>query len=50
MTTFVGNDNVELGEMLATAMLEKIPENATGELVLGNPIPGLPVLDSACRA
>jgi ribose transport system substrate-binding protein len=45
VTTFVGNDNVELGAMLATAMLDKIPEDATGELVLGNPIPGLPVLD-----
>jgi ribose transport system substrate-binding protein len=45
VTTFVGNDNVELGAMLATQMLEKIPENATGELVIGNPIPGLPVLD-----
>jgi ribose transport system substrate-binding protein len=45
VTTFVGNDNVELGAMLATAMLDKIPEDAKGELVLGNPIPGLPVLD-----
>jgi ABC-type sugar transport system substrate-binding protein len=45
VTTFVGNDNVELGAMLATAMLDKIPENAKGEIVLGNPIPGLPVLD-----
>jgi ribose transport system substrate-binding protein len=43
--TFVGNDNVEVGAVLATAMLERIPENATGEIVLGNPIPGLPVLD-----
>jgi ribose transport system substrate-binding protein len=45
VTTFVGNDNVELGAMLATAMLDKIPEDAKGEIVLGNPIPGLPVLD-----
>jgi ABC-type sugar transport system substrate-binding protein len=43
--TFVGNDNVEVGAVLATAMLERIPEGARGEVVLGNPIPGLPVLD-----
>jgi ribose transport system substrate-binding protein len=45
VTTFVGNDNVQVGQTLANAMLEKIPENAQGEIVLGNPIPGLPVLD-----
>src|SRR3954466_13884767 len=45
VTTFVGNDNVQVGQTLANAMLEKIPENAKGEIVLGNPIPGLPVLD-----
>jgi len=43
--TFVGNDNVAVGQTLANAILEKVPENATGEIVLGNPIPGLPVLD-----
>jgi ABC-type sugar transport system substrate-binding protein len=45
VTTFVGNDNVQVGRVLASAILEKVPENATGEIVLGNPIPGLPVLD-----
>ena len=45
VTTFVGNDNVEVGKTLADAMLEKIPADAKGEIVLGNPIPGLPVLD-----
>jgi ABC-type sugar transport system substrate-binding protein len=45
VTTFVGNDNVEVGQTLANAMLERIPESAKGEIVLGNPIPGLPVLD-----
>jgi ABC-type sugar transport system substrate-binding protein len=43
--TFVGNDNQQVGAILATAMLRRIPEDATGEIVLGNPIPGLPVLD-----
>jgi len=45
VATFVGNDNVEVGRVLANAILAKIPANATGEIVLGNPIPGLPVLD-----
>jgi ABC-type sugar transport system substrate-binding protein len=45
VTTFVGNDNVQVGQMLANAMLDKIPADAKGEIVLGNPIPGLPVLD-----
>jgi ABC-type sugar transport system substrate-binding protein len=43
--TFVGNDNVQVGRVLATAMLPRIPAAAKGEIVLGNPIPGLPVLD-----
>jgi ribose transport system substrate-binding protein len=43
--TFVGNDNVQVGQVLANAMLERIPAGAKGEIVLGNPIPGLPVLD-----
>jgi ribose transport system substrate-binding protein len=45
VTTFVGNDNVALGASLANTMLKKIPADAKGEIVLGNPIPGLPVLD-----
>jgi ribose transport system substrate-binding protein len=45
VTTFVGNDNVQVGQTLANAMLQKIPADAKGEIVLGNPIPGLPVLD-----
>jgi ribose transport system substrate-binding protein len=43
--TFVGNDNVQVGQVLANAILRKIPATAKGEIVLGNPIPGLPVLD-----
>jgi ribose transport system substrate-binding protein len=45
VTTFVGNDNVQVGMVLANAILERIPAGARGEIVLGNPIPGLPVLD-----
>jgi ribose transport system substrate-binding protein len=43
--TFVGNDNLEVGAVLATAMLAQIPPGARGEIVLGNPMPGQPVLD-----
>jgi ribose transport system substrate-binding protein len=44
VTTFVGNSNTEVGQKLVTEMLKKIPANATGEVVIGNPIPGLPLL------
>jgi len=43
--TFVGNSNFELGQMLAKEILGKIPANATGQVVVGNSLPGLPVLD-----
>jgi ABC-type sugar transport system substrate-binding protein len=43
--TFVGNDNVAVGKVLAEAILAKVPAGARGEIVIGNPIPGLPVLD-----
>jgi ABC-type sugar transport system substrate-binding protein len=43
--TFVGNDNVAVGKVLAEAILTKVPADARGEIVIGNPIPGLPVLD-----
>jgi ABC-type sugar transport system substrate-binding protein len=44
--TFVGNSNTDLGRQLGTKMLEKIPEDATGEIVMGNDIPGLPLLEA----
>jgi ribose transport system substrate-binding protein len=44
--TFVGNSNTDLGRQLATKMLEKIPADATGEVVMGNDIPGLPLLEA----
>ena len=43
--TFVGNSNFELGQMLAKEMLDKIPAGSTGQVVVGNSLPGLPVLD-----
>jgi ABC-type sugar transport system substrate-binding protein len=41
--TYVGNNNVAVGEELATYMLKKLPQ--TGEVVIGNDIPGLILLE-----
>jgi ABC-type sugar transport system substrate-binding protein len=46
VTTFVGNSNTELGRTVAEVIIKKIPVDATGEVVLGNDIPGLPLLDA----
>jgi ABC-type sugar transport system substrate-binding protein len=46
VTTFVGNSNTELGRTVAEVIIKKIPADATGEVVLGNDIPGLPLLDA----
>ena len=42
---YVGSSDYEIGKALATTMLDEIPEDATGEVVIGNAIPGLIVLD-----
>lgn len=44
VTTFVGNSNTEIGAGVANQMLAKIPTSATGDVIIGNPIPGLPLL------
>ena len=41
----IGNSNVEIGQELADAVLPKIPEDATGEVLIGTDTPGLPVLE-----
>ena len=46
VTTLVANDNVALGESVATEIIKKIPATASGEVVVGNDIPGLPLLDA----
>lgn len=43
VTLFVGNNNVKVGEVLAEKMLDKLPEE--GEVVIGNDIPGLILLE-----
>src|SRR5438067_1814211 len=42
--TFVGNSNFQLGEMLATQVLKRIPVGAAGQVVIGSSLIGLPVL------
>jgi ribose transport system substrate-binding protein len=44
--TFVGNSNTNLGRSVAEVIIKKIPAGTTGEVVLGNDIPGLPLLDA----
>jgi len=41
---FIGNDNVQLGQALASALLPKIPATAKGVILIGTDTPGLPVL------
>lgn len=44
VTTYVGNSNTELGEIVGRALLKKIPPGTKGQVVMGNDIPGLPLL------
>jgi ribose transport system substrate-binding protein len=41
----IGNSNVEIGQELAKALLDEIPEDAEGEVMIGTDTPGLPVLE-----
>ncbi|WP_053385532.1 sugar ABC transporter substrate-binding protein [Leucobacter celer] len=43
---YVGNDNLGAGRALAEAVLEEVPEDATGTVVIGTTIPGVSVLDA----
>jgi ribose transport system substrate-binding protein len=45
----VGSDNVALGALLAGQVIDRLPANATGQVVLGTPRPGVPPLDSRIR-
>lgn len=45
ITTFIGNDNIGAGTMLADEAIKRLPKDAKGSVVLGNDVPGLPVLD-----
>src|SRR5262249_45338981 len=42
---FIGNDNYQLGQMLADEAIGRLPADATGTVVIGTTTPGVPVLD-----
>lgn len=42
---FIGNDNYALGRLLARTVIERIPTNVNGKIVVGTSSPGVPVLD-----
>jgi ribose transport system substrate-binding protein len=42
---YVGNDNHELGRQLADLVIDRLAPEAHGTVLLGNPRPGVPVLD-----
>jgi ribose transport system substrate-binding protein len=44
ITTYVGNDNVAAGALLADEAINQLPANATGAVVVGIDTPGVPVL------
>jgi ribose transport system substrate-binding protein len=44
ITTYIGNDNVAAGAMLADAAIEHLPGDARGSVAIGIPIPGLSAL------
>lgn len=41
---YIGNSNTELGRALGEEFVKQVPATATGEVVLGNDIPGLALL------
>ncbi|SPT59521.1 sugar ABC transporter substrate-binding protein [Actinomadura madurae] len=49
VTFYVGNDNYELGGLLAEATVKKLGSDAKGTVVVGVPNPGTPVLDSRAK-
>lgn len=45
----IGNDNYELGAMLADELLRHVPPESTGKIILGNTSPGLSGLDQRAK-
>jgi ribose transport system substrate-binding protein len=46
---FIGNDNRELGRLLADQVIAQLPPNASGTVVIGTTSPGVPVLDQRAQ-
>ncbi|BCL26312.1 sugar ABC transporter substrate-binding protein [Streptomyces aurantiacus] len=49
VTFYVGNDNYALGELMAQEALKRLGDDPKGEIVVGVPNPGTPVLDSRAK-
>ncbi|MGW5634110.1 sugar ABC transporter substrate-binding protein [Streptomyces sp. NPDC003832] len=49
VTFYVGNDNYALGELLAEEALKRLGDDPEGEIVIGVPNPGTPVLDNRAK-
>ncbi|MEQ6902574.1 sugar ABC transporter substrate-binding protein [Nocardioides sp. YIM 152588] len=49
ITTYVGNDNYDLGATLAKEAIKRMDSDPSGVVVLGVPNPGVPVLDSRAQ-
>ncbi|MFF5493500.1 sugar ABC transporter substrate-binding protein [Streptomyces aquilus] len=46
---YVGNDNYALGELMAKEALKRLGDDPKGEVAIGVPNPGTPVLDSRAK-
>ncbi|MFG2549723.1 sugar ABC transporter substrate-binding protein [Streptomyces sp. NPDC048581] len=46
---YVGNDNYALGELMAKEALERLGDDPKGEVAIGVPNPGTPVLDNRAQ-
>lgn len=44
ITTFVGNDNVQAGALLADEAIRRLPANSSGTVIVGIDTPGVPTL------
>lgn len=44
VTTYIGNDNIQAGALLAAAAIQRLPKNATGTVITGIDTPGVPTL------
>jgi ribose transport system substrate-binding protein len=47
--TYVGNDNFGIGRMLAEEAIRLLGPNASGTVVVGTTVPGVPVLDQRAK-
>ena len=49
VNTYVGNDNLGIGRMLAEEAIRLLGPNASGTVVVGTTVPGVPVLDQRAK-